>query len=285
MTLPEFFNCRITRERKTENVPIIDFHTHAFPDDVAERAIKVLQKKATVKAHHDGKISSLLRSMDRNDIEKSVVCSIATRPEQFDPIITWSKGIRSERIVPLPSVHPRDPLCHDRLRKVRGEGFRGIKLHPYYQDFCLDEEAMFPLYERLCEENLLLVVHTGYDIGFPRIEKAGPRSILAVTKAFPDLRLVTTHFGSWDQWEEVEEVMAGRRIWMEISFAFEYMEGSRARSILEKYLPGYVLFGSDSPWSDQGETLSRLRACGLGRDRERMIMGDNAARLLGMESN
>jgi len=29
--------------------------------------------------------------MDRHGIEKSVICSIATKPSQFDPILEWSK--------------------------------------------------------------------------------------------------------------------------------------------------------------------------------------------------
>ncbi|WP_211248521.1 hypothetical protein [Desulfobulbus elongatus] len=44
--------------------------------------------------------------MARSGVERSVLCSIATRPEQFSPILDWSKAIRSERIEPFPSLHP-----------------------------------------------------------------------------------------------------------------------------------------------------------------------------------
>ena len=92
---------------------IIDFHTHAFPEELAERAMKALleegKKKSDVTAHLDGRVSSLLSSMDRNNIEKSIVCSIATKPSQFEPILAWSQKIRSDRLVPFPSLHPDDP--------------------------------------------------------------------------------------------------------------------------------------------------------------------------------
>lgn len=65
---------------------IIDFHTHAFPDKLAERAIKSLEGEGEIKAHLNGTVSALLSSMDRYGIEKSVVCSIATKPAQFDSI-------------------------------------------------------------------------------------------------------------------------------------------------------------------------------------------------------
>lgn len=87
---------------------IIDFHTHAFPDALADGAVKVLQQKGGIAVHLGGRISSLLESMDRLGVEKSVVCSIATKPSQFEPILAWSKKIRSERIIPFPSLPPTD---------------------------------------------------------------------------------------------------------------------------------------------------------------------------------
>ena len=66
---------------------IIDCHTHAFPDALAERAMaQLLAETDSVTAFLDGKLSSLLASMDANNIEKSVLCSIATKPSQFEPI-------------------------------------------------------------------------------------------------------------------------------------------------------------------------------------------------------
>jgi len=60
---------------------IIDFHTHAFPDELAARAIPFLEEEGNVKAWLDGTAADLLRSMDRAGIERSVICSIATRPQ------------------------------------------------------------------------------------------------------------------------------------------------------------------------------------------------------------
>ena len=38
-----------------------------------------------------------------------------------------------ERIVPFPSLHPKDPLLLEHLQVVHDEGFKGIKMHSYYQ--------------------------------------------------------------------------------------------------------------------------------------------------------
>lgn len=262
---------------------IIDFHAHAFPDDLAGRAIKVLEREGGVKAHLDGRVSSLLSSMDESGIEKSVVCSIATKPAQFDPILTWSKKIGSERIIPIPSVHPDDPRCLERISQLKGEGFKGVKLHPYYQNFYIDDEKLFPLYEEMCEHNLLLVLHTGFDIAFPPIRRADPEQILYVREHFPTMRLVTTHLGSWKLWAEVEKSLIGKQVYMEMSMSLEFMGREEARKLLLSHDKNYILFGTDSPWTSQRETIKLLKGLQLGEDLERLILKDNAINLLGAD--
>jgi uncharacterized protein len=259
---------------------IIDFHTHAFPDTVAEKAIPSLEKEGNIKAHTKGTIHSLLASMDLAGIDRSVICSIATRPEQFGAILNWSHQIKDERLIPLPSIHPDDPHCVDHVYTVYREGFQGIKMHPYYQNFFLNEERLDPFYEALSDTGLLFVVHCGYDIAFPRTRCADPAGILALHKRFPKLRLISTHFGGWDIWDEVEEILIGREIYMEISFALHYLKKEQVIRMLNNHPPEYLLFGSDSPWIDQSEDIKQLKALGLNDTLLSGILGENALRLL-----
>jgi len=264
---------------------IIDFHTHAFPDALAARAMKVLLAEAPqVRAYLDGTVTDLLRSMDRSGIEASVVCCIATKPGQFEPILRWCAQIRSERLIPFPSVHPGDPACVDAICRIREEGFRGIKLHPFYQDFFADEDRMLPFYEEVSRHDLLLVMHTGYDIAFPRIRRADPEKLLKIHRMFPALKLVTTHLGAWQQWEEVDRLLIGREIYMEISFAMDDVGLERARDMVMRHPDGYVLFGTDSPWTDQAGTLALLEKLNLPAGKLRRILADNALALLGLNA-
>jgi predicted TIM-barrel fold metal-dependent hydrolase len=264
---------------------IIDFHTHVFPDEIAARAMQTLleegKKKYDVNAHLDGRLSSLLSSMDRNGIEKSIVCSIATKPSQFGPIMTWSKKIMTERILPFPSLHPDDSGFAAHISRIRDEGFRGIKFHPYYQDFTLDEERLFPIYEKISEKNLIVMMHTGFDLAFERKRLCDPEKIVRVLERFPELKLVTTHLGAWEDWDEVEKHIVGKKIFMEISYALDILDKEKARRIILNHPEEYVLFGTDSPWTDQSETLALLKSLELGREREDLILGENAATLLG----
>jgi len=263
------------------NRRIIDFHAHAFPDALAPRAMKALLEEAPgIKAYLDGTIADLLRSMDQTGIERSVICCIATRPEQFEPILRWCVEICSERLIPFPSVHPADPACVDGIRRIRAEGFAGVKLHPYYQDFFADEDRMLRLYEEAARQGLLLVMHTGFDIAFPRIRRADPQRMLRIQDMFPDLKLITTHLGAWQQWDEVREFLLGREIYMELSFALDDLGPERAREMIMGHPDGYVLFGTDSPWTDQARTLALLEELQLPSNRLQAILSGNAARLL-----
>ena len=259
---------------------IIDFHTHAFPDQVAPRAIPALEEAGQVTASLDGRLDSLLASMDRAGIAQSVLCSIATRPEQFAPILSWSQDIRSPRIIPFPSFHPEAPDALAQISAIRAAGFVGIKMHPYYQDFVLDEERMWPLYERIASEGLILVMHTGFDIGFPRERIADPLKIVAVVERLPELKFVATHFGAWDLWDEVEELLIGREVYLDLSYALHLLPQARARNMALAHPEEYLLFGTDSPWAGQQEVLAQLADLDLGARREEKILGGNAARLL-----
>lgn len=259
---------------------IIDFHTHAFPDSVAHKAVPALAAEGNIPACTDGTINSLLGSMDRAGIDASVICSIATRPAQFDAILQWSRAIASPRLIPLPSVHPADPDIVEKIYSIGRHGFSGIKMHPYYQDFFLDEPRMFPVYEALSETGLLLVVHCGFDIAFPRIKRAAPGQILSVHAQFPALKLITTHFGGWDDWDEVEETLLGRQIFMEISFSLNSLSRTQAQRMLSRHPAEYLLFGSDSPWEDQQTALQRLHDFDIPQRRLDLLLGNNATTLL-----
>lgn len=259
---------------------IIDFHTHIFPDQIAAKAVPLLAREGKVKAHLTGTGTDLIASMDRAGIEQSVVCSIATKPSQFQTILAWSRQIRSARIIPFPSIHPDSVTCLEEVTAIKQAGFAGIKMHPYYQNFSLDEERLAPLFERISQEGLLLIMHTGFDIAFPRLRRADPARILGVTKQFPALKLITTHLGAWEQWSEVKALLTGKPIYMDLSFALDSLDRTTARHLLLNHPPDFLLFGSDSPWADQPETIAKVKALGLGKKLEEQIFFKNAQRLL-----
>lgn len=259
---------------------IIDFHTHAFPDKLATATVDHLQTTGNVQPQLNGTLTALLSSMESAQITQSVLCSVATSPQHFHPIVAWSQEIRSEKIVPLPSLHPDDPHWHTHLLQVQEAGFHGIKMHPYYQGFSLLETRLYPLYEEVSRLGLLLVVHSGYDPSFGDLQRATPQDTAALIDDLPELKLVATHLGGWKDWDNVERHLVGKPLYMEISFALKCLSRTQARRILTNHPEEYLLFGSDSPWDDQSLAIQRLRDLHLGPGREKMILTTNGQRLL-----
>ena len=260
---------------------IIDFHAHAFPDAVAEKAMPLLEEEGHLKAPLEGTVASLLKSMDETGVEISVLASIATKPKQFQSILNWSKEVASDRLTPFPSVHPDDPDLVAHVRTIRDEGFKGVKLHPYYQSFEADDERAFPLYEAIQECGLVLLLHTGFDMAYPRDRIVDPARIVKVIEAFPELRLVTTHLGAWEDWDEVRRLMLGRPILMDVSYSIDFL-GAGTREFILSHPADCVIFGTDSPWEHPRKTIDDVRRLDLGEEVEHSIFHRNAERLLGL---
>jgi len=156
-------------------------------------------------------------------------------------------------------------------------------LHPYYQDFELDDPALFHFFRVLEQMGLLVVCHTGFDFAFPRDRRADPVRIVRLLDKFPNLKFVATHTGAWDDWDEVERHLLGKPIYMEISMSLEQLGPQRGREFLTAHPPERILFGTDSPWASQAETLRLARALDLGLERERRLFWENARALLGSQ--
>lgn len=262
---------------------IIDFHVHAFPDSLAAAAMKKLLDDAPgVEAYLDGTLGQLINSMDRCGIEKSVLCCIATKPKQFEPIFEWCRQIRSDRIIPFPSVHPDDERAVERIEKIKDAGFSGIKFHPNYQDFWLNDARMDAIYDVAAKLGLIVVMHTGYDVAFEFDRRADCEQILKIAARWPDLKFIATHLGGWKMWEEMREGFIGKKIYTEISFGLDELGREAAREMLMRHPAEYILFGTDSPWTRQERTLELLQELELPGERLAKILHGNAERLLGL---
>jgi predicted TIM-barrel fold metal-dependent hydrolase len=262
----------------------IDFHTHIFPDRIAKQAIERLaEESGEYQPKTDGTLGGLLASMDRADISASVVANIATRPAQSLPILEFCRAIAGERIRPLISVHPgngRDEI-ERLLSAAAGIGIRGVKLHPMYQDFTIDDRAMFPLYQMIEHFGLFVIFHTGLDIAFPGNLQADVERVRALATEFPGLVIVATHVGGWRQWDRAGMLGKMPNVYTETSMTMSEMTDEQFTWLLSQFDEERVLFGSDSPWTDQQEMLCRTMALRISdRQKERMLY-QNAAGLLG----
>jgi predicted TIM-barrel fold metal-dependent hydrolase len=130
------------------------------------------------------------------------------------------------------------------------------------------------------EAGLIVLMHAGFDIAYPRDRVADPARIAAVARRIPGLRLVAAHLGGWEDWDEVRRHLLGLPVWLDVSFSLHCMSREAARALILEHRPGYVLFGSDSPWFDQAGTIALIEGLGLDDAARTGILYDNARRLL-----
>jgi len=262
----------------------IDIHTHAFPDNIAERAMRGMQAKIEHwPAAGDGTIDGLIAAMDRADIDVACVCAIATKPEMIKGILKWQGSFRSDRLIPFCTIHPLDKNPRKWFRRMVSQGIPAIKLHPYYQDFIVDDELLFPIYEAAIEFDLAITFHCGNDIGFPddSSDRASAARLAAVIDRFPDMQLLCTHMGGWGGWDEVEKCLVGKDVYFETSFGLTHMEPEQFLRIVETHGAGRICFGSDWPWNDPAKELARIKGI-LDEEIFSKIAFKNASQLLGI---
>lgn len=272
----------------------IDFHTHAFPEALAERAMAALNSRIAEEKYHscgDGRLSSLVAELDRNGLDMAVVCSIATKPKQWKSILDWSLAIlggefgeeAARRIIPLASVHPSDPEAVAHLGAVAKAGIKGVKLHPYYQEFALDAPETLDFLRAARDAGLFVVSHTGFDVAFERQELCGPARIRRVVEEIPGLRFVATHLGGWSAWDDVDRLLIGLPgLYIENSFAAFMLGAERMGDMLRRHPADHVLFGTDWPWRPHAFDVAAVESLPDSPEWKAGLMGGNAARLLGL---
>ncbi|HOJ76748.1 MAG TPA: amidohydrolase family protein [Bacillota bacterium] len=261
---------------------IIDIHTHCFPDAIARRAVEKLENTAQgkVKAVLDGTVGALLKSMEEAQVGLSVIQPIATRPGQEKNINNWASSIQGAKICSFGTIHPDSSNWRDEISRIADLGLKGIKLHPDYQGFFVQEPRMFPIYEAICEKNLILLLHCGVDLGFPEPYHCIPVHLKQVIERFPEGRWIAAHMGGWSLWEEVEQHLLGLPVYLDTSFCRPYLSEAKMVELIRRHGVGRVLYGSDSPWAGQRESIDQIATLNLSAEERQQILGENAAQLL-----
>lgn len=265
---------------------VIDFHTHIFPDKIAAKTIETLEKKGNIKAATDGTLQDLLASMERCGVDLSVILPVATKPSQFESIQSFAKSVNEQypgRLLSFGGIHPDCEDYKKELDVIKALGFKGIKIHPDYQGVMIDDIRFMRIIEYASELGLIIITHAGVDIGLPEPVHCPPERMRKVLDAIHPEKMVLAHYGGWQQWEKVQEYLAGENVWLDTAFIYDYISKELFLQILEKHGSDKILFATDSPWSDMEQGIRWIKGLSLTPNVENNILYGNAKRLLELE--
>ena len=279
---------------------IIDFHTHTFPDKIAAAAIEKLSKLSHTPPFSDGTAGGLSASAKAAGIDISVILPVATNTKQVPSINNFAAKTNettdSTGLLSFGCIHPDYPEWKEELSRIASLGLKGIKLHPVYQDVDFDDIRYLRIIERAGELGLVVITHAGLDIGYPGVERCTPEMILSALKQVGAVKLVLAHMGGWRHWDKVEELLAGQSVWLDTAFSLGEVSAledgyyspedlpmlgeADFLRLVRKFGVDRVLFGTDSPWSDQKASLELIRGISLADSEKDAILGGNACALL-----
>ena len=204
---------------------IIDFHTHTFPDRIAEAALDSLQKASESKAHTDGTVRALESSMQEAGIDVSIVLPVVTNPVKASSMnnyaarqndLYFEKGLSFAEpdknhepfVFSIGGIHPDTPSLREVLTEVKNLGLKGIKLHPDYYGTMFNDIRIKRIIDIASELDLFVITHAGMDIGLYPPICCTIDSIIDVIEDVRPSRLILAHMGGWMNWEEVTERLA-----------------------------------------------------------------------------
>lgn len=264
---------------------VIDFHTHIFPDAIAEKTIRFLQGQSGITPATNGTLNGLLESMECTGVDLSVILPVVTKPSQFESINNFAQTINENyagRLLSFGGIHPDSLDYKKELRIIKEMGLPGIKLHPDYQGVMIDDIRYMNIIEYACELGLIVSTHAGLDNGFPDLIHCPPDRMRKVLDAIKPEKFIVAHYGGWKQWEMVYEYLADTDVYFDTAVTFGYIEQDMFLKIWEKHNKSKVLFATDSPWSDASMAIEKVYELPISEREKEAILSNNAKKLLGI---
>ena len=274
---------------------VIDFHTHNFPDVLAPRAIESMARKlrGSLVPFGDGTVATQLRDMAAAGVDKAVVCPVATKPAQFQTILDRAKAVRdgefgeeaANRLVQLCSVHPADPDFEGHIGQVAAAGFKGVKVHPYYQGFSLGDPKVVPYFRAVRDAGLFVIAHCGIDLGFVEAPiVCGPAQIASLLKAVPGLKFVAAHIGGCggNPPHATDALLEFENCFLDTAVVNVCDDDAECRRVMSEWPAERLLFATDYFWRDERFVAGWVRQCRPDPAEQELVFSENAHRLLGL---
>jgi len=264
---------------------IIDIHTHIFPDAIAETVVSDAEKSLELPAKGSGTEKGLREQMKESGVDVSVVLAVSPEARLVRKTNDWLLKVQDKSLVFFGTIHPDMPDWEHEIVRLKNAGVKGIKFNALLQKIMPDDKRMFPIYEKMAEEELIALFHSGASHK-ERNNLCGvlstPERIASVMDSVPRLKIIAAHYGGNHMLDQVEDRLVGRDLYIDTAYPPDVfsLDARRVVRMIRKHGAHKVLFGTDWPWESQERGIRYIRSLDLSEREKDLVLGVNGENLL-----
>ena len=225
--------------------------------------------------------AQLLELMDRHGVDRAVVRPFKPCDYCYDSAnrrLGETVARHAGRLTGFGRVNPLEKTAPDQVAALRGYGLCGVHLHPWEDNFPINDPRVYPTIEACRAEKLPVYVSTGY----PNVSE--PLQLWELARKYPDVTFVATHGGQLDiSGLSFDDAVRAATTCKNIKFD---LSGVYRRDFIELLIQSAgednVLFGSCYPYMDVGLEIARIDAAEIPDSAKERLFFRNAEALLGL---
>lgn len=258
-----------------------DAHAHIYPGKIAEKATASVGDFYHIPMQNVGLPHVLAQRGGEAGIDRFLVCSVATKVEQVRSINQFiqEKCRKYPQFIGLGAWHQDITDISGEMDDIQARGLRGIKLHPDFQEFMIDDPKMLDVYREAHRRGLPILFHTGDS----RTEFSSPHRLMNVIDKLPDFTCIAAHLGGYSEWEEARRELSGTNVYIDTSSSLFKISPEEAKENIAHFGVDHTMFGTDFPMWDPKEELERFFALGFSQEENQAMLYDNFARLFQLD--
>ncbi len=268
------------KEETAKKYRIIDAHCHIYPQKIAAKAVTAIGNFYNIAMGEDGTSASLVAEGEKIGVEKYVVHSTATTVHQVRSIneYIYSEMLSHPEFIGFMTLHNEmeTEAIEAEVELAISRGMKGVKLHPDFQKFNIDDaENIYAV----TKGRLPVLLH----MGDKRYDFSSPARLRKMAEKYPDQIFIGAHFGGYSVWDKVECLKDLPNVYFDTSSSLFALDKQRATDLIRRFGHERYFFGTDFPMWKPDEELARFLALPLTEEEREDILYNNAAKLLQVE--
>lgn len=259
---------------------IIDAHTHIYPEKIAKKATDAIGEFYDIKMEMpSGTADRLIEEGGEAGVSKFIVHSCATTAHQVRSINEFIKREidNHSEFIGFMTLHQdlSESQMIDEVEWCKKNGFKGVKLHPDFQKFYIDDEKVEKIY-RAVVSNFPILLHIGDD----RYDYSAPERLAKIAKKYKNVNFIAAHFGGYRCWDRVEVYKNLDNVYFDTCSSLAFIDSKKAKSLIERFGEDKFFFGTDFPMWNAKSELDRFFQIDLTEKQREKILSLNIKRLL-----